>query len=111
MTNGVNRYTQLSDKATSSPVSSEEIISLLQNYSNDLSSGTKTLTDPAIPNLLDERVSFYNELFNVGLNSTLTSIKSAYSFDTMELSDQDGTYIVNVDETVTLAGKYNLDKP
>src|SRR5258706_767403 len=95
---------------TSGLVTVEEITSLLTNYSNYLSSGTKNLIDPTVSRLLDERKSFYNELFDVGLNSKLKTIKSAFDIENMDIIESDGGYSVKIIETVTLAGKYKLEK-
>jgi hypothetical protein len=96
--------------AISGEITQKDIIVLLGNYSDYLSSRTGYLIDPTIEKLLRERISFYNELFNVGLNSELHNIKSEFSSESMKVTDRGGIYYVRILERVTLTGKYNLDK-
>jgi len=100
----------ISGGTISNTITTEEITSVLTNYSNYLPSNTTGLIDPTVSQLLVERKSFYNDLFETGLNSKLKSINSEFNIEMMDVAKSDNGYSIKIVETVTLAGKYKLAK-
>jgi hypothetical protein len=92
-----------------------DIEAVLSDYSRALSTGQMTRKDhytSVMEDLIQERRSFYEEFFEIGLHSTLDSVKSEFVFEPgrpdVEVSKLSNDQLsVKVTEIVALHGKYN----
>lgn len=93
----------------------EEIQELLRDYSTSLVTGQVTKDayySPAMMDLLQERRSFYDEFFAVGLHSDLLSLESNFNVESItRTAEQGDLYTVHAVEMVTLRGKYQCSSP
>jgi len=96
-------------------ISQNDIEAVLSDYSRALFTGRVTqhaYYTPTMEDFVQERGSFYEELFDVGLHSTLDSVESEFVFESgrsdVEVSKLSNDHLsVKVAEIVTLHGMYN----
>ena len=91
-----------------------DIEALLLDYSESLSTGwigQEAYYTPMMRNLIQERRRFYEKYFEVGLHSTLDSMKSEFvlgNYPGVEIATLPNNRVsVKVTEKVTLSGRYN----